>query len=1021
MSEPAPPSAPDGALSPELRAVLRRWADEGGPLATRAGVVLLAADGLRDAEISRRLGVSRQTVGSWRQRWTSAGIDGLEHRPRTGRPATVDEAEVVTRTLLAPGGSGASRAVARELGLSHATVAGIRRRWRLVPDEPVAPSVPTRPPLPDADVWVMGLYVDAHRAVLLAGTRLVPSTPATAGTVIGADVLASLDHALDTARRASGPESATAVDNAHRAGAAAHRAANHGPGNDAGPGPDPSSHTTPAGHDNAKHATAGGDRGVPPHSTGVNTTPAGHGPARHTATGHAAAGGDRSVPAHSTAEHDPAQHTPTGHTTKTAATTEGRPTPGTGTEATARRPAQTGPSHTTHAATDAARGVPPHSTGVYATPTGHGPARHTATGHATAGGDRSVPAHSTAEHDPAQHTPTGHTTKTAATTEGHPAPGTGTEATARRPAQTGPSHTTHTATDAARGVPPHSTDVDATSSAHGPARHTATGHTTHLTAEGDHALSAYLAQASRRHPDLALHAITLWDDAPADAAPQPPDPTRPVTSHHIPARSTWRTFLRAMIALDSTSHPESSRRVYLDLAAELERYTAGRADDPYRTVRWLRENVAGHLGTEDATDNSVRGHTWSGVNQIDLGSFNECVVIETVRLSGTITRGEIAHRTGLTQQSVSRIARSLLDRGILIEDAQLRATSGKPRTPVRLRGAAAHALGIHIDPELLTAVVIDLDGAIVCTRTRSVSADTDPAEFVERVAALGRETLAEAGGAVRPEGFLGIGVAVPGPVDIASGTVLGPPLMSAWGDLPLLYLLKDHFPCPVIMEKDSTAAAAGERWIGRDRRARDFAYLYLGTGVGTGLYLNGDIYRGVSSNAGEFGQLCAIALGRVDEDGRPEILPECNPPVSVPDLAARGGLRPAATTSGSTAAYLAVGRAAAAGDRAAKAAVREVAQAVGRGALGLIDLLDIDLIVLGGPFFTDDVADFYLSEIARTVNEYPTARRLRRVEVEPSVLSAGAAAVGAASTIFHATFTPRLRGRETRARHLPAG
>ncbi|WP_329031831.1 ROK family protein [Streptomyces sp. NBC_01725] len=858
---PAPSSPADGALSPELRAVLRRWADEGGPLATRAGVVLLAADGLRDAEISRRLGVSRQTVGSWRQRWTSAGIDGLERRPRTGRPATVDEAEVVTRTLLAPGGSGASRAVARELGLSHATVAGIRRRWRLVPDEPVAPSVPTRPPLPDADVWVMGLYVDARRAVLLAGTRLVPSAPVTAGTVIGADVLASLDHALDAARRACGPESPSAADSALRPGTAAQDA-------------------------------AGGDSG--------------HGPAEHP-----------------------------------------------------------GPARTIHAAAEAARGPQAHSTGMDTAPAGHAPA------------------------DP--------TTRTTATTENDPVPGTGSDAAARRPARTAPP------------------------AGHGATAHAGPGRTTHIAAEGDHALIGYLAQASRRHPDLALHAITLWDDVPADPAPQPPGPTGSVTCHHIPARSTWRTFLRAMIALDSTSHPESSRRVYLDLAAELERYAAGRAEDPYRTVRWLRENVAGHLGTEEATDNSVRGHTWSGVNQIDLGSFNECVVIETVRLSGTITRGEIAHRTGLTQQSVSRIARSLLDRGILIEDAQLRATSGKPRTPVRLRGAAAHALGIHIDPELLTAVVIDLDGAIVCTRTRSVSADTDPAEFVERVAALGRETLAEAGGAVRPEGFLGIGVAVPGPVDIASGTVLGPPLMSAWGDLPLLYLLKDHFPCPVIMEKDSTAAAAGERWIGRDRRARDFAYLYLGTGVGTGLYLNGDIYRGVSSNAGEFGQLCAIALGRVAEGGRPEILPECNPPVSVPDLAARGGLRPATTASGSTAAYLAVGRAAAAGDRAAKAAVREVARAVGRGALGLTDLLDIDLIVLGGPFFTDDVADFYLAEIARTVNEYPTARRLRRVEVEPSVLSAGAAAVGAASTIFHATFTPRLRGRETRARHLPAG
>ncbi|MDX6354121.1 MAG: hypothetical protein QOF98_1024, partial [Streptomyces sp.] len=408
----------------------------------------------------------------------------------------------------------------------------------------------------------------------------------------------------------------------------------------------------------------------------------------------------------------------------------------------------------------------------------------------------------------------------------------------------------------------------------------------------------------------------------------------------------------------------------------------------------------------------------SGVNQIDLGSFNECVVIESVRLSGTITRGEIAHRTGLTQQSVSRIARSLLDRGILVEESQRRATSGKPRTPVRLCGTAAHALGLHIDPEVLTAVVIDLDGAIVCTCTRPVSAyagasePVDPGELVAQVVALGREALEKARGAVREDGFLGIGVAVPGPVDIASGTVLGPPLLSAWNDLPLLYLLKDHFPCPVIIEKDSLAAAAGERWIGRDRRARDFAYLYLGTGVGSGLYLNGDLYRGVSANAGEFGQLCAIALGRIGADGRPEMVPECNPPVSVPEFAARRGLPTVDAALGSTAAYRAVGRAAAAGDPAAAAAVREVAGAVGRGALGVVDLLDIDLIVLGGPFFTDDTAPFYLEEIGRAVNEFPTARRLRRVEVERSVLSAEAAAVGAASTIFHATFTPRLRGRD---------
>ncbi|WP_329173903.1 ROK family protein [Streptomyces sp. NBC_01477] len=740
----APTGTGTATAAADSRELLRGWATGNGPMAVRARVVLLAEEGVRDAEIARRLGISRQTVGTWRHRWQSAGLPGLEQRPRTGRPATVDEAEVVTRALLAPGGSGAGRAIARELGLSHATVAAIRRRWQLTADAGPGPFVPTVPPLPGADVWVLGLYADARRAVLLAGTR--PAAAAAAGpaaTVIGEDVLAGLGRALDALGPADGP----------------------------------------AGQERTQH-----------------------------------------------------------------------------------------------------------------------------------------------------------------------------------PEQDG--------------------------------------------------LAAFLSAAAEHHPDIALHAITLWDAGAGERGQQPPAGTAGGPSVHLlPARSSWRGFLRAMVALDSTSHPESSRRVYLDLIAALQQ-----AEGP---VGWLRESVAGHLrspraavpegGTAGA---AARPPSSSGVNQIDLGSFNECVVIESVRLSGTITRGEIAHRTGLTQQSVSRIARSLLDRGILVEDAQRRATSGKPRTPVRLCGTAAHALGLHIDPEVLTAVVIDLDGAIVCTCTRPVSADIDPGEFVAQVVALGREALEKARGAVREDGFLGIGVAVPGPVDIASGTVLDPPLMSAWNDLPLLYLLQDHFPCPVIIEKDSLAAAAGERWIGRDRRARDFAYLYLGTGVGSGLYLNGDLYRGVSANAGEFGQLCAIALGRVGADGRPEVLPECNPPVSVPDFAARRGLRGAGGAGGSTAAYRAVGRAAAAGDEAAAGALREVAGAIGRGALGLVDLLDIDLIVLGGPFFTDDAAPFYLEEIGRVVNDFPQARRLRQVEVERSVLSAEAAAVGAASTIFHATFTPRLRGRD---------
>lgn len=181
VAAPALPSAEDTG-------VLRQWAAEGGALELRARIVLLAGQGMRDTDIARRLGVSRQTVGTWRHKWADEGIAGLRHRARPGRPATVDEAEVLARTLLASDGAAASRAVGRELGLSHATVAAIRRRWSEHP--------PADPPLPGSDIWVVGLYADAHGAVLLAGARPgAAAQPRPAGSAVGADVLAGLDRA----------------------------------------------------------------------------------------------------------------------------------------------------------------------------------------------------------------------------------------------------------------------------------------------------------------------------------------------------------------------------------------------------------------------------------------------------------------------------------------------------------------------------------------------------------------------------------------------------------------------------------------------------------------------------------------------------------------------------------------------------------------------------------------------------------------------------------------------------------
>jgi predicted NBD/HSP70 family sugar kinase len=715
---PDMPSA-GAASGADGHAVLRRWAEGAGPQALRASIVLLAAQGLRSAEIARRLGVSRQTVTTWRQRYATEGVNGLRDRTRTGRPATVDEGEIVVGFLTSGPDSRTSRLLARRLGCSHTVVADTRRRWNLTGSRLAIPRVPVSPALEPGDLWLVGLHLDAQCTLLVLAARAASPVPPAPGTVVDPYALAAVSTAM-----------------AHAAAAAADKSA--------------------------------------------------------------------------------------------------------------------------------------------------GPA--------------------------------------------------------------------------------------------GPA------------AESDGA-AVFLDAVRRTHPQSELRLVVLrpGPGSALEAHVAKRCARLEITVHQPPERTGEVSFVRTMLALDAVRHPESSPRMLLDLASALGRY----ADGAVRTrVRWIREPLpapAGSRLTAPVRDSGPRAG--GGANQIDLGSFNECVVIETVRLAGPITRGEIAERTRLTQQSVSRIARSLIQRGLLVEERQRHSAVGKPSSPVRLRDDAAHALGIHIDPNVLTAVLVDLSGRIVARHAEPITSDPRPGAVVTQIADLGETVLDQAGHGRWEQGFLGIGVATPGPVDTVSGTVLDPPLMSVLRDVPLRTLLERRFSCPIVIEKDCSAAAVGERWIGRGSRARDFVYLYLGTGVGSGLFLNGDLYRGLTANAGEFGQLCAVTLGRIDASGRPEILPECNPGSYLPpDQPAR------TATSAHT-----------------RPTVHQAAKGIGRGVLALVDLLDIGLVVVGGPFFTEDVADVYLTEIEHAVNAFPTARRLRRVRVERSVNSSEAVAVGAASTIFHATFTPRLR------------
>ncbi|MER7520957.1 ROK family protein [Streptomyces sp. NPDC126499] len=378
-----------------------------------------------------------------------------------------------------------------------------------------------------------------------------------------------------------------------------------------------------------------------------------------------------------------------------------------------------------------------------------------------------------------------------------------------------------------------------------------------------------------------------------------------------------------------------------------------------------------------------------------LRGHNTALVLDLLRRAGEggISRPELAAGTGLTPQAVSKITARLRSEGLVADAGRRASTGGKPATALRLVPSAAYAIGIHLDRDELTAVLLDLAGTRVAERRSPLDlgagADTVLAAVRTEVAALrgvlgwhatgpagpaGASAGLDAAGTNAPDSaptgpagasagpdsagtkapgqapagnnlpdpaptrasapasvsaptpasapasvsapagaparVLGVGVAMPGPLDHWAGRpgrVTGFP---EWEGFPLRDELARWLGVPVVVDKDTNAAALGLAL--RPGAPASFAYVHLGTGLGAGLVLGGAVLRGGRTGAGELGHQT------VQMDG-----PPC-------DCGGRGCLE-----------VLCLGA-------LARGEVATAARVLGTGAANLVRLLDIDRVLLGG-------------------------------------------------------------------------
>ena len=242
----------------------------------------------------------------------------------------------------------------------------------------------------------------------------------------------------------------------------------------------------------------------------------------------------------------------------------------------------------------------------------------------------------------------------------------------------------------------------------------------------------------------------------------------------------------------------------------------------------------------------------AGTNLEQAKSHNRRVVIEAIRTNGALSRAAIARLTALSTQTISNIVEELEREQLLRAQATLKGARGQPAVPYSINPDGGYSIGLQLDHQLAVGVITDLSGTVRARIERPVDRPT-PAQAMPLLAAI-------AGDLMRKFRFdrarlLGIGMAMPGPFDVEGMTSVGPTALPGWQDFPIAEELQRLTGIPVTVENDATAAAIGERLYGVARNLGSFVYLFIGTGLGAGLFLDGHLYKGSRHNAGEIGHM----------------------------------------------------------------------------------------------------------------------------------------------------------------------
>ncbi|MFJ9688976.1 ROK family protein [Streptomyces bacillaris] len=373
-------------------------------------------------------------------------------------------------------------------------------------------------------------------------------------------------------------------------------------------------------------------------------------------------------------------------------------------------------------------------------------------------------------------------------------------------------------------------------------------------------------------------------------------------------------------------------------------------------------------------------------SQTSLHRANLERVVRAVRMAGSLTQAEIARSTGLSAATVSNIVRELKDGGTV--EVTPTSAGGRRARSVSLSGDAGIVIGVDFGHTHLRVAIGNLAHQVLAEESEPLDVDASSAEGFDRAEVLVKRLIEATG--IGPDKIIGVGLGVPGPIDVESGTLGSTSILPGWTGINPSEELSGRLGVPVYVDNDANLGALGELVWGSGRGVKDLAYIKVASGVGAGLVIDGTIYRGPGGTAGEIGHITLDESGPVCRCGNRGCLETFT--------AARYVLPLLQPSHGPGLTMERVVQLAREGDPGCRRVIGDVGRHIGSGVANLCNLLNPSRVVLGGSLA--EAGELVLGPIRDSVSRYAIPSAARQLSVLPGALGGRAEVLGALALVL---------------------